>query len=577
MPSPAGPNASDISIQETLAILDGPFASLSTAVAQGGYAFWLGSGISRARVDDLKHVITRVLTHLRDRIDPSDPECPFSRAIVEALEWAALSKTDRDSIDFSVPVVDWPVLATVLGNLTNRYAELLDVRVTGRSEDYLLWEGVNVVTTFALAVADPDCEHLCIAILALEGVLPAVATANWDGLIEAAVDQLTGSGSMLQVCVAKEDFRNLSARSQLLKFHGCAVLAGRNEAAYRHLLIARASQIIGWPHNDDYEEMRARLVSLATNRPTLMIGLSAQDSNIQHVFAEARKRLSWPCTSDPPAHVFAEDALGQHQRQLLKSAYGGSDYAANGTAIETRALLRAYAKPLLTGLVLLVLCHKLCRFAAIADAPHFTTNDHNELATGIRALRDRVASGADGDRLVFIRSLIQFATRWLALFQEGVVFTAVTQHYRALGSLPTHLIETDPTLPTSGVRELAAALGILGLGLVSASWTIGAGDCGSLTAAPLRVTSVMGTMRVFFVANSRAAARLESEGVIQSTDSDAIIVHSASPVRMTKRSPRSILGRTGRAGAREVDMTTLLHESPNAAELQLRFRQEAVL
>jgi hypothetical protein len=55
------PTAANISIRETLDLLDGPFAELSLGVAQGQYAFWLGSGISRDRVDDLKRVITRFL------------------------------------------------------------------------------------------------------------------------------------------------------------------------------------------------------------------------------------------------------------------------------------------------------------------------------------------------------------------------------------------------------------------------------------------------------------------------------------------------------------------------------------
>ena len=53
---------------------------------RGQYAFWLGSGISRDRVDDLKGVIARVLTHLRDRIDAGNANCVYRTALLEALD-----------------------------------------------------------------------------------------------------------------------------------------------------------------------------------------------------------------------------------------------------------------------------------------------------------------------------------------------------------------------------------------------------------------------------------------------------------------------------------------------------------
>jgi hypothetical protein len=185
---PKMPTAATITVREALDLLDGPFSGLAEGVAQRRYAFWLGSGISRARVDDLKQVIARVLTHLRDRIDAGDPTCAYRAALTEALDLAHLSPADRAQIDFGTPIPNWPVIDTVLTNLTREYSRLLDIRVRGHAEpDYLLWEGVDVPATFAAAHASPDCEHLCLAILVLEGVVPDMPTANWDGLIEAAI------------------------------------------------------------------------------------------------------------------------------------------------------------------------------------------------------------------------------------------------------------------------------------------------------------------------------------------------------------------------------------------------------
>jgi hypothetical protein len=61
--------------------------------------------------------------------------------------------------------------------------------------------------------------------------------------------------------------------------------------------------------------------SLATTQRTLMIGLSAQDTNIQDIFADAEATMQWPWPCTPPAHVFAEDAIGMNQRHRLRCVY----------------------------------------------------------------------------------------------------------------------------------------------------------------------------------------------------------------------------------------------------------------
>ncbi|RWC87814.1 MAG: hypothetical protein EOS57_32905, partial [Mesorhizobium sp.] len=77
----AAPSASTISVRQTLDILDGPFRSVATGIAEDQYAFWLGSGISFGRVDGLKHIIVRVMEFLRQQIDPANPDCPYNVAL----------------------------------------------------------------------------------------------------------------------------------------------------------------------------------------------------------------------------------------------------------------------------------------------------------------------------------------------------------------------------------------------------------------------------------------------------------------------------------------------------------------
>lgn len=570
------PNAATITVRQALDLLDGPFAGLAGGIAQCRYAFWLGSGISRERVDDLKGVIAKVLAHLQSNIVADDPTCAYRTALTEAIQLAHLSPGDFGQIDFTVSAADWPVIDTVLTNLTREYSRLLDIRVNGHPEpDYLLWDVVDVPTTFAAGVVEPDCEHLCLAILALEGVLPDVVTANWDGLIEAAVNELTGSADVaLRVCVIPDDFREPPLLSRLLKFHGCAVRAAADPTTYRPLLIARYSQITDWPHNADYTLMRRQLVDLAATKPTLMVGLSAQDVNIQFLFGEARALMEWTWPSAPPAHVFAEDSLGQDQRNILRVVYRDA-YDGNIPAIEAAALFRAYAKPALTALVLHILCTKLRTYLQQVDAPLLTQPERAALERGVITLRDRLSAGAEPDRLEFVRSLVRGTSQAMALFQQGAAATDF--RYRALGTASVQRISADVNLSTAGVRELAAALAVLGAGDAAGHWSVSQSDAAIPNTGALRLTAGPATTRIFFAANDRAGVQLEINGLVTPDDGDAIVIHSTSPVAKMARSPVAPPGRTGRAGLRNIGMSELLREARSADHLSMRFREEAAL
>ncbi|RWE29936.1 MAG: SIR2 family protein, partial [Mesorhizobium sp.] len=222
---PAAPSASTISVRQTLDILDGPFRSVATGIAEDQYAFWLGSGISFGRVDGLKHIIVRVMEFLRQQSDPANPNCPYNIALKRALGLAPLSADEWARVDFTLGFSAWPDQAAIVARLTNNYARLLDVTVAGKADDYLLWDGVGVPATFANPAIEPDVEHLCMGILVLEGSASSIATANWDGLVEKAVAELTGGVPKLVVCVRAEDLRQPELTGQIIKFHGCAVLA----------------------------------------------------------------------------------------------------------------------------------------------------------------------------------------------------------------------------------------------------------------------------------------------------------------------------------------------------------------
>lgn len=572
------PSAATISVLETLELLDGAFAKMAVGIGQRRYALWLGSGISRERVDDLQGVIKRVLEYLRSRIDPGNPKCRFFVALTEVLKGAKLSHTEAACVKFDDKVDDWTVLPEILQRLTGSYALLLDVRVEGELPDFLLWDVVDVRKTFASMT--PDCEHLCVAILAIEGVIPDIVSANWDGLVEAAVSELDGGGTgTLRVCVRSDDLREPPLRARLVKFHGCAIRAANDPATYRSLLVGRQSQITEWPHNPSWEPIKNELMSLAVTKHTLMVGLSAQDSNIQDIFSAARATMPWPWPCDPPAHVFAEEDLGDLQKNILRVVYRNA-YDTNALAIEQSAKLQAFGKPLLTALVLYIWCAKLQAYVNVVQAPGLNTVDRTLIGTGLRLLRDRVGETAAGTSPIdFLRGFIHESARCLSLFQEGHLPAAGSRSYRALGSEPVHQIENDPTLPTSGIREMAAALGLLGLGEELGNWAISSGADGAPNAGVLGVRHSSGSSdtRVFFSAHSGVDVALETNGLVVEDDGDAVVIHSTTPVAAMRRSPRSALGRTGKAKARHVDMNLLLRDAVGMSDLQNRFRTEAAL
>jgi SIR2-like domain len=573
---PATPSADSISVAETLELLEGRFAPLARGVADGRYALWLGSGISRARTPNLSALILKVLEFLHTHMNAGEVDCPHRKALEQAVALAALRPPELAQVQLDDPPSTWPVIGVVVDSLCSRYSELLGIRVDGEEPDYLVWNAVDVRTTYSSRI-NPDCEHLCLGILVLEGAVTDIASANWDGLIESALTELSGElDAVLRVIVLPSEFRDPEVALTLLKFHGCAVLAARDPAKYRKAIVATRSQITIWNTSHETKPMCDNMVSLATTKPTLMIGLSAQDENIQQVFAQAKADMEWSWPAEPPAHVFADDQLGPDHINILRVVYGDA-YDANAGEIERQALIRAYGKAILTALVLSVLTAKLRAYLQEVDAPRLRDADHELLADGLNVLCRRLAVAADPDRRLFVEKLICGERRALTLFREGVEPAPGVKLYKELGNLPARRVKTDAALETSGVRELAAALALLGRGEANASWSLGIGEVASGARGALTIATGESETAVFFAANGKAAVRLQAEGVLDPTAADVILIHSTEPVKPAVRSPGGTYGRTGRSRIREVDMSEMLRTCPDLDALEDYFRQAAAL
>ncbi len=565
------PTAASISIKETLELLDGDYASVAEGFVQGSYALWLGSGISRGRVIGLDGVLAKLLEFLRSNVT-ANPACRFRKALETVLDKAGLDPAERATIDYGVPATDWGCIDALLGRLWSQYSAVLSVEVDGEPLDYLLWNGLDFANTFAAQEA--DAEHLAIGMLALEGTVTELATANWDGLLEAAMRELGHDETFFRITVTGADLRNPAAAARLYKFHGCALRAIADEGAYRPLLIARSAQITGWHTDNRFTIARDQLGALVQAKRTLMIGMSAQDENIKQLFAKMNEQNGWTWTDPPTPIVFSAEKIGDDQRDLLIVVYGQQEYEAHRDEICAAARLQAYAKPLLLGLLLHVLTEKLAVLASDAPAPNLDDAAHAAIVTGLKTLRDRAADAGNADRIGLARTIASGVARARHQLQNGASAAGI-QPYFSLADQPAHLMKGKLALQSSGQREAAVALGLIGLD-EGAAWTSSVDDPADIRSGALRLSTPDATARVFLAANDVTINSLLACGAFNETDDDAIVICSGDVTPRQQRSP-SGSRRSGSSGPRYVPFGTMLGNAANLDELRENFRGEVGL
>jgi SIR2-like domain len=316
------PTADEITVRGVLAEFEAKFAPVADAVENGEFALWVGSGISR-QAPNLGDLIERAFDYIRERaIDPASAAA-YMPALEEALGLAQVEPA-RVRAQYGQPLAVWPEHDAIIGRLWARYSRVLDIRIGGTDVDFILWEAIDIRQAFEHP-APPAAEHLCIAMLVLEGAVEAIASANWDGFIEAAIERLSsGVQGIIRVVVDPDQLRGPAGRARLLKFHGCIVHATREPLVFRRFLTGSYTQIMGWPEKAEFAAMCNTVVELATARKTLVLGLSIQDNNLQTLFARAKAAHAWPwpCAPAAPAHVFCEDTIQLGQRDVLRLSYG---------------------------------------------------------------------------------------------------------------------------------------------------------------------------------------------------------------------------------------------------------------
>lgn len=555
---------------------------MANAVSAGEFALWVGSGISRERAPDLGLLITDVIEHLRSKSDPADPNEPYRTTLERILrEVARLPDPRIATLELDMPFTAWTDYEDIKSALWNGYSAMLNMRVPGVPErDYLLWDAVDVRAKYG-HLDDPDVEHLAIAILILEGVVTQIASGNWDGLIEVAVDRLsvTGRTDFLRTVVNPEDVRDQPAAATLLKFHGCAVACVSDPTAFRRFLVGAERDIIDWPNTDD--PMRREVVRMATQYRALVVGLSLQDGNLKDVFSRAKQVQPWQWAAPPQAqaHVFCEDELGQPQRTVLEVIYGDA-FDEHGADILARALIRARPRTALPALALHVVGEKLEALSARCVAA-MGEADRAWLAEGIHHLRDLTAAAAPADRkqlAAFLTDVIASWSRAMWLFRSGEVPPAGSTAYLPVSPARRAAMMVDYNVRGSGLDEAATALAVIGR-LVGSAQAIVLPASGDASNGACEVTATYhGAVprKITLVGSAEAALQLAASGAFD--DKDAVIVHSGDAyVRTALNSARSPSSGKTRKGATHVSIRQLIREGLDMAMLEQRFLEEARL
>lgn len=563
------------------------FSDFTAAFDEGQYVLWLGSGISRDRVPDVYKLLERVLEHLRSNIDDVDSECAYRTALNEVLRLVGLKRDELESVDVSIAVEDWPLLERIVSTLVTKYSQVLEVTVgDDEPEDYLVWTGLDVPTTYGSPDLEPDVEHYCIAILMLEGLVESAVTANWDGLLEKALDELTPAfSSLVRVAVKPGDFRSAGPRIEVIKFHGCAVRARENEAEFRGSLIARESQISGWTEQPQNRSMRKHLEVLYTDRLTLMLGLSAQDANLHTVFANAIQDLARPWPALPPAVVLSEEHLESYHRSLLKTTYGLS-HQGNASAIAQSALLGAYGKPTLLALVLSSLTEKLSFLIEREATGVLSSADVKQFQADLLSLRDSAAGHADPDdtgtrehsevvafQREFLAQLIDVANLTLNVFRTGSMPTAGVRRYEPISDRPIAQAVHSADFPSKQFGRLGVALALIGRGLASGHWSVIPGDSKTPDGGVVSLVTGGRDARVFFIKDSTTLAKLDFD---ENDGNILVVVADEEPPTLT-RSPKPRLGRVGKISAGRFNVASNIADTDSADGLFEAFKLEGGL
>lgn len=429
-------------------------------VAAGKRFVWLGSGISRDQVPDLARIMRAMLLELRDRAKLAVEGEDHREALMQIL---------REHLTDEVPryVADphgWEPLSTE--TLRRSYSDVVGTRVSGKPGEYLLLEVAQLVQTYGNPDLRPGPIHYYLAILIAEGMVKHIASGNWDGLVEAAVRELTSTPEWLDVYVVADDRREENGFAQLAKFHGCAVLARERPSVYAPKIVATRAQISRFSSRDEFRHMRAWLAEWTERERSLILGLSVQDQDLLDVFTKAAEAHPWTWDQDQPAYVFAQPVLGADQLDVLENCYNGTFETHRGEIVD-RSAFGHYAGPMIAALTWRAMNLKMQAMLERADIS--SAGFAAQLRDGIEQLAEEIPRR------------LGYSEKRLLEFLTGPYSRVVREYYGNRGFAGTYAVAfrgplshvaIDPAVPQLASDLLACAIGFIGWGYAAGHWEL---------------------------------------------------------------------------------------------------------
>lgn len=579
------PTATSITVRQALDKIDGDFAAVAEALGNGEFALWVGSGISR-KAPSLGDLVEKAFDKIREGVVDPATRANYLPALEEALVLAGVQPAAVEA-NYPKPLASWPERKLIIDKLWDNYSRVLDLRIKKTKADFVLWDLIDIRKAFAHP-EPPAAEHLCIAILILEGAIGTIVSANWDGFIEAAVHRLGGGvAGVLQVVVDPGHLRSGAGRARLLKFHGCILHATDEPDVFRQYLTGSFTQIEEWPDAPQFQAMCNEVVGVATNQKALVLGLSIQDGNIRALFTKAKKAhpWPWPCFPAAPAYVFCEDAIKQGQRDVLKICYGDA-YNDNIEDIEKATHLRAWGEQVLIALSLNVVTEKLRLLMRLSLEQVGKPAIGVALEPNLESLRNDLAELAVTDpvaesRTDAVNRGVFLWSRLLSLYRVGRL-PQDPDAYEILTPLRLNLIAVDPNARAMGLGQLGIALCLLQYGRKAGRWTLTGPLSQGITSGAItgRASHPDAVDRpIFFVRSDSEAIALKSQGAFVNDHAIIIRAEARGPNGSTKsaRRPGGGYGRSGKMSLTYLSIDLLVGHCDDAMTLQDAFTAEMIL
>jgi hypothetical protein len=172
---------------------------------------------------------------------------------------------------------------------------------------------------------------------------------------------------------------------------------------------------------------------------------------------------------------------------------------------------------------------------------------------------------ADPDHRTFIEAVISVLTLALWVFRKGSIPDPAP--YAAVSHAPIADAAANPDFPGAALGRFALACAFLGRGFLNGQWALEPGSTARPGDGVVRVTKGGRTSKVFVVRDARVLSNLVLAGTIDLKDPEVLLAQAEAVRKPATRSPRPRYGRSGKSGAREVDLETLCASVSTADEL----------